>query len=86
MSTAAEQRAPDMRMPVFTADEKTALTLAVDMINTNLAQVLVAGMKEHVLNSAFRKFLNTSPNDERVLDFAARNPHMLPLPMGMCLL
>ena len=84
MSIAPEQRHPDMRLPALSFEQKAALNLAVDLINTNLAHVLVAGMREHVQTSAFTKFLESSPTDDRILDFAARHPHMLPLPMCTC--
>jgi hypothetical protein len=82
MSSAAEQRPPDIRWPAVSVEQKAALNNAVDLIDFHLAQVLVDGIREHVKFPAFIKFLGTCPNNERILDFAARHPHMLPLPMG----
>jgi hypothetical protein len=82
MSIAAEQRPPDLRQPTVSAEQKAFLTQAVDYIDLHLAQVLVDGMREHVKFPAFAKFLGTGPSNDRILDFAARHPHMLPLPMG----
>ncbi len=82
MSIAAAQRLPDMRLAPVSIEQKAALNQAVDLIDTHLAHILVAGIREHVKFPSFTKFLGTSPTNDSILDFAARHPHMLPLPMG----
>lgn len=79
-----EARTPDVPVPsAAAARRRSASTSMVDLLDSRLVAHLATLIKELVTSAAFSNFLATNPTDASVLDFAARNPHMLPLPIGM---